>query len=237
MNLNNARNRIRENLEHFGVRKSIYDIFVRSINRVVFFKVFNVMRLEQVDPEYLSIEPPLEWRLLDRSQLKDFSQNPECDITPEFLDAAVAKGDECYGVFEGGQLASYGWYSNQPTDTSDDLTLFFNSDYIYMYKGFTHPRYRGQRLHAIGMNLALRKYRKLGYKGLVSYAESNNFSSLKSAYRLGFRDIGRIAVWKFFGRPIIVAGHGCRKFGLFFEASKPTAPIEMPSCSLETADV
>ena len=79
------------------------------------------------------------------------------------------------------------------------MTLHFSPEYVYMYKGFTHPNYRGQRLHAIGMNLALQEYLDRGYRGLVSYIESNNFSSLKSAYRVGYRDFGRVAVWKIFG--------------------------------------
>jgi hypothetical protein len=229
-------NRIRENLEHFGTRKTVYDVVMRSFNRLIFFKIFRAMWLERVDPDYLAIEPPFEWRLLETSQLEEFANNPEYDITEEFLENAIEKGDECYGIVVGPVLASYGWYSHQPTETSDDLTLSFNSEYVYMYKGFTHPQYRGQRLHAIGMNLALREYLNRGFKGLVSYVESTNFSSLKSVYRLGYRDIGCIAVWKLFGRSVIVAGRGCRKFGLCFHPTKPRTQIEMPSDSFETAD-
>jgi hypothetical protein len=237
VNLHNLVNRIRKNLVHFGIRKTIYDIFLRSVNRVVFFKVFHAMWLERVDPEFLTLESPFEWRLLETSQLEEFANNPEYDIKEEFLGSASEKGDECYGVLDGQVLASYGWYSRQPTETSDDLTLSFNSQYVYMYKGFTHPQYRGQRLHAIGMNLALREYLNRGTKGLISYVESNNFSSLKSVYRLGYRDIGCIAVWKLFGRLIIIYSRGCRKYGLCFQPTNPPAQLEMPSDSLETAGV
>jgi hypothetical protein len=106
-----------------------------------------------------------------------------------------------------------------------------------MYKGFTHPQYRGQRLHAVGMNLALREYLNRGYRGLVSYVESNNFSSLKSVYRLGYRDIGSIAVWKAFGRPVMVRSRECRKFGLCFQPTKPSAQLETFSDSFETVGV
>ncbi len=235
MNLQKTAGRVRKTLEQFGVRKTAYDVLLRTINRVAFFKVYRAMVLEEVDQEYLTLEPPMEWRLLDASQLRDFANDPQCDITKAFLDSAIEKGDECLAIFDGQLLASYGWYSRQPTETSDDLTLFFNSEYVYMYKGFTHPEYRGKRLHAIGMNLALREYLSRGYKGLVSYVESNNFSSLKSVYRLGYQDIGLIAAWKLLGRPTIVASRGCRKFDLCFRPTEPRAEIAVPAELLETA--
>jgi hypothetical protein len=228
---------IRKDLAYFGVRKTVYDIFLRSVNRVVFIKVFNAILLERVDPEYSAIEPPLEWRLLNTSQLEEFANNPEYDITEEFLASAIEKGDECFGVFVGGVLGSYSWCSSQSTENSDGLTVSFNSEYAYVYKGFTHLQYRGQHLHAIGMTLALREYLSRGYKGLVAYVESNNFSSLKSFYHLGHRDIGCIVVWKLFGWPIIVARRGCRKVGICFEPTKSPEQMEMSSDSHETADV
>jgi hypothetical protein len=226
VSLQKLNDRIRKNLEHFGIRETIYDVFLRGINCVVFFKVFKAMSLERVDPEYLIIEPPFEWRQLDRMELEEFAHRPEYDMPQEFLDSAIEKGDECFGVVVDDVLASYGWYSRQPTETSDDLIVSFNSAYVYMYKGFTHPQYRGQRLHAIGMNLALREYLNRGCRGLVSYVESNNFSSLKSVYRLGYRGIGSIAAWKVFGQTLVVASRKCRDFGFCFVPAKATLQTE-----------
>jgi hypothetical protein len=238
VSLQKLANRIRLNLEHFSTRETAYDVFLRSINRVVFLKVFKAISLEGFNPEHVIIEPPFEWRQLDRMQLQEFASSAEYDMPQEFLDSAIAKGDECYGVVVGEVLASYGWYSRQPTETSDDLMVSVNSDYVYMYKGFTHPRYRGQRLHAIGMSLALREYLNLGYKGLVSYVESNNFSSLKSVYRLGYRDIGTIAACKIFGRTIIVASRKCRDFGFCFAPVRASSQAEaLSSEAPETVDV
>ena len=85
-----------------------------------------------------------------------------------------------------------------------------------MYKGYTAARHRGHRLHAIGMVRALQHYLTLGYEGLVSYVESNNFSSLRSVYRMGYFDFGTIQVVRLFGRYITRASAGCRDwdFGL-----------------------
>jgi hypothetical protein len=86
-----------------------------------------------------------------------------------------------------------------------------------MYKGFTHTRYRGQRLHAIGMMAALEASRADGSGGLVSYVESNNFSSLRSCGRMGYRDFGWIAFARARDRYWIRASAGCREYGFRLE--------------------
>jgi GNAT superfamily N-acetyltransferase len=216
MNLNSIRGLIRKDIEYFGPVKTFCDLLVRAINRVVFFKILKGIKVEAVNPDYLETDQDFQWQFLSKVQLEELADNPDHDIDASFVQAALDKGDECYGAIDGQVLASYGWYSNKPTETSDELTLHFASEYIYMYKGFTHPKYRGKRLHAIGMNRALREYKNQGYKGLISYVEANNFSSLKSAYRMGYQDFGRIVILKTGTRPFIYASPGCREYDFCF---------------------
>jgi L-amino acid N-acyltransferase YncA len=82
-----------------------------------------------------------------------------------------------------------------------------------MYKGFTHPNYRGQRLHAIGMTMALDHYLNQGYRGLVSWVEANNIRSLRSCYRMGYRHFGEIYVVKIFRKYLILCSKGCEDYG------------------------
>jgi ribosomal protein S18 acetylase RimI-like enzyme len=234
MHLRAIGNRIRDDFRYFGIRKTVYDLFFRAVNRFTFFKIFRIICLENVHPKYQIVEPPFEWGLLDKSQLEKLTRCPDYDITEDFLASAIERGDQCYGIRDGRVMASYAWYSRQPTQTSDDLTVYFSSEYVYMYKGFTHPQYRGQRLYAIGLNLAMREYLARGYKGLVLYVESNNFSSLKSVQRLGYQRIGCVTVWKPFGWPIIHTGGGCRKFGLFLRPTKRTGQTVIAADHLET---
>jgi hypothetical protein len=137
-----------------------------------------------------------------------------------FLDGALAKGDACYGILDGANLAAYGWYATTPTAIDPpDLRLHFNPEYVYMYKGFTHTRYRGQRLHAVGMTKALGAYLARGYKGMVSYVEANNFASLKSVYRMGYTDFGRITLARLAGRYLARSSQGCAPYGFRVEPS------------------
>jgi hypothetical protein len=95
-----------------------------------------------------------------------------------------------------------------------------------MYKGYTHPKYRGRRLHAIGMTRALQAYQERAYKGLISYVESNNYSSLKSVYRMGYVDFGRIYVARIFGRYYLWATPGCRAFGFELRSGPATTSTQ-----------
>lgn len=137
---------------------------------------------------------------------------------------ALARGDECYGIFHGDTLAAYGWYSHQPTPLEPDLILHFSDQYVYMYKGFTHQRYRGEGLHAIGMTLALQDYLARGFKGLVSIVESNNFSSLKSVVRMGYGQFGSVYAMKILGRYVTYGTRGCEKFGLYVKQMSESLP-------------
>jgi hypothetical protein len=102
-----------------------------------------------------------------------------------------------------------------------------------MYRGFTHPGYRGQRLHAIGMTMALAAYRARGFKGLVSCVDVRNDASLKSCYRMGYHDFGAIYVMtlgrlfglrhppgRFLRYPIIHCTPGCKAFGFWLERER-----------------
>ena len=214
----NAIHRVRSNLEHFGWTDTIHDVALKAANQVMLVKVIKAVAVNRVDPAFLEVPAPYRAMFLDEPVLRHFALDPETGLPPEFLDEALAKGDECYGFIDDrGDLAAYGWYARTSTRIDPpDLRLRFSGRHVYMYKGYTARRHRGHRLHAIGMVRALQHYLELGYEGLVSYVESNNFSSLRSVYRMGYFDFGTIQVVKVFGRYLTRASAGCREweFGL-----------------------
>jgi|GEM_PF-603156 len=207
----------------FGVRRRVaqelYDLALRGINLITVFKILRAVTIGRADPEFTQCPESYRSSFLTTEMLRKFALNPENGMSERFIEEALSKGDECYGICDGHQLASYGWYSFRPTRIDPpDLQLRFSSEYVYMYKGFTHVRYRGQRLHAIGMTLALQHYLDRGYRGLVSYVESNNFDSLKSVSRMGYEEFGSIYLVKAFGRYLTHRSRGCQSFGFAVEA-------------------
>ena len=228
MSLNSAWKTIRQDVEHFGLAKTVYDLCFRTINRFVYFKILKAMKIEEANPDYLETEARFRWQFFTMVQLRELSRTPEYDLNEDSLERSLENGDACYGAMDGDVLACYSWYSNEPTEAAHGLTLHFDSDYIYMYKAFTNPAYRGKRLHSVAMNRALRDYLHRGFKGLVGIIESNNFSSLNSVYRIGYQDFGRLFVLKIGEYPLLWASRGCREQGFYLSKSKP-APAAQPA--------
>ncbi|MCY1401429.1 hypothetical protein D3C76_1081430 [compost metagenome] len=206
-----SQKKIRQN----GVSNTAHQLLLKTVNSVFLLKILRGITLQKVDPKFLDYPLHFKPMFLSEELLRHYAKDPVNEMSDSFIDEVLAKGDECFGIFDGEVLASYGWYSRQPTHIDPpEMFLHFSSSYVYMYKGFTHHNYRGQRLHAIGMNLALKHYLEQGYKGLVSYVESSNFDSLKSCYRLGYIDVGSIYLFRLFGRYQRFTSKGCEPYKL-----------------------
>jgi hypothetical protein len=206
------------NTKNVGLPKALADIAIRAANRVAFFKVIKGIRIDTVDPAFLDCDQKYRGTFLDERMLRHFADDPKNELRHDFLDEALAKGDECYGFLAGAALAAYGWYSSKPTDVDFlGLRLRFSDQYVYMYKGFTATDHRGQRLHAIGMTRALEVYLARGYRGIVSCVEWNNFASLKSCYRMGYHPFGNIAIAGRGKHYVLRHDNGCRDYGFRLE--------------------
>jgi hypothetical protein len=216
---------LRDSVDRVGVAGTLHDLGLRAANRVMVLKILRLMSIERANPAFAACPAGYRAMFLTEPMLRDFGRDAVNEMPEAFLDEALAKGDECFGLLAQGRLAAYGWYSSGPTRIDPpDLILHPGGRHIYMYKGFTHVKHRGRRLHAIGMTLALQDYLKRGFNGLVSYVESNNFNSLKSTVRMGYEIFGTIAVLKAFGVHCTRASAGCRARGVRLEPAVTAAP-------------
>jgi hypothetical protein len=208
-------------LKRQGAMNTAHALAMRAVNAVVSFKILKGVTIEQPDADYLAAPATYDAGFLPDSALRAFAADPATEMSPAFVEATLVKGDQCYAICDGPNLAAYGWYATSPTTAgSPDLLLHFDAGYVYMYKGFTDPRYRGQRLHAIGMTRALQEYRRRGYRAMVSYVESTNFDSLKSCYRMGYKVFGSIFVIRLFGRHFAFSSPGCAAYGFRLEIAR-----------------
>jgi hypothetical protein len=216
---------LQRNIGRFGASKALYDLALRALNRGLFFKILKGLRVTAVDPDYLNCDDKYRFIPLDEGTLKRFAGASEYELTETFIYQALEKGDECQGILCGDRLVSYAWYSNKPTSIDpEDLVIHFDSEFKYMYKCFTHVDFRGKWLNAVGMTRALKKYRDAGYRGLIAYVESNNFSSLKSLRRIGFEDFGEIYIARFIGKYLIGSTSGCKDYRFGVEVMRPLYP-------------
>ena len=196
-----------------GLSNTVHAFALQALNAIVPFKILRGVYVDRADPAYLTCPGSYKPGFLSAKALQDYADDPATEISPRFVEEAGRGGDQCYAICDGERLAAYGWYSTRPTSIGlPGLLLHFAPGYVYMYKGFTDARYRGKRLHAIGMTMALEHYLARGFRGIVSYVESTNFDSLKSCYRMGYRVFGSVAVVRLFGRYFAFSTPGCKAF-------------------------
>lgn len=213
-------------LERHGAGVLFHLLWVRLINHLVPFKILRGVHVAKPDPAFLAAPPHYTPSFLARHELEHFADDAATELSRAFVNEALRNGGECYAIRDGQTLAAYGWYSTRPTPIHPpELVLHFDDSHVYMYKGFTDKRYRGQRLHAIGMTRALQHYRDAGYRGIVSYVESTNFDSLKSCFRMGYAVFGSVYVVRIFGRYFAWASPGCDAFGFRVTSRDPRAVI------------
>ncbi|HHL71866.1 MAG TPA: GNAT family N-acetyltransferase [Bacteroidetes bacterium] len=199
-------------------------------NKVAYLKILRGMTLEtsHIAMPFSAVPADYQARMLPAEKMQPWSERPEYNLSQSFLELAGSKGDRCLAIFHGEQLAAYGWYSDQPTRFSKRYHLTFDNRWMYMYRGYTHPDFRGQRLHAHGMAEAARQFTDAGYLGLISYVEANNFASLRSCQRLGYRTFGSIYVFELgqrFSRVFQTASCSSYGFGLIPSKDLPALNI------------
>jgi len=216
-------NKLTSTIERHGFLNFCKLLSLRMFAKVVDLNVLNFMTLdlEDVDPKFLEENPKFVFRVLQREEALRFAALEETNLSLKVVEEAFTKGDRIYGLLDGDRLASYGFYSEGITGITDDLSLVFGPGYVYMSTGYTLPDYRGERLHGIGMARSLAAYKEEDRKALISFVDASNLDSLKSVYRLGYKDIGKAIYFKLFGKYHVFHTGRCRDYGV---RVVPTAP-------------
>lgn len=205
--------KITSKVSRYGPAATLHISAMKALNLVIECEILRGVYVEQPNAAFLQCPANYKAGFLAAHQLRAYAKDPATCLSDEFLDEALARNDACFAIRDGETLAAYGWYSRGPTPIDADLELNFSPEYVYMYKGFTDERYRSQRLHGIGMTMALNHYLAAGYKGLVSYVESTNYSSLRSCFRMGYKILGSLYVLKMFGHRFTFTSPSCARFG------------------------
>jgi hypothetical protein len=215
MDMRKAAAYVGDHVQKYGVGATLHDLGCRALNLAVQFQILKGMtvRVEDVQDASLFEARGFEARFAGEDELERYAHDGAHDLSLEFLREACARGDRCYALFDGKALAAYGWYSNLPTAIDAHFVLHFNPAYTYMYKGYTAPAYRGKRLHAVAMCGALRSVTEEGRKGLVSWVFSNNFASLRSVMRMGYRIFGDVYVLRAGKLCFSFSTPGCGDYG------------------------
>ena len=181
----------------FGLRAALAGLVDRLANRLVDLKVAHVvwLEVERLD-DSLQPDPGLTFRFLSAAEVRGFSADPQNWLDPALGDGIEAGTNLCFAALSGDRLAAFGWYAlgRIEAEHSGGTPLAYPPNAAYMYHGFTHPDFRGRRLHGLIMGLGLRALETYGVTRLVSTVEWTNWASLRSCFRLGYISLGRTVV-------------------------------------------
>jgi hypothetical protein len=215
------------NLKHFGLMRTVYDVLIRGLSHFLFFKILKVIRLPEVSGTY-HLPEKYDYKEISPEQFQAIALNREYEIPHRLVQEMSQRGNICYGIFDNGVLANYVLMYSSSARITEDLIVCFDSSYGYLCNTFTHPQFRGEHLSSIGVALASNQFFGRGFQELLAYVESHNFSSLKSLYRIGWRDVDTIYVVRLLGRYFIRTGSACRRYGFRVEVI-PEAATELPA--------
>ncbi|MGQ0546720.1 MAG: hypothetical protein ACT4P3_15510 [Betaproteobacteria bacterium] len=136
----------------------------------------------------------LSCRQLGAEELRACAADPAYELGARFADEAEARGDCCIGVFAGAKLVSYSFNSRLATHIDADFVFRFPERWVYHFKAFTLPEWRGQHLHRCQIPRVVESFAATPrFQGLVTLVVRSNYASLASFRRLHFRPAFRFA--------------------------------------------
>jgi hypothetical protein len=153
---------------------------------------------------------PIAVRQLQRSEIQRYSYEAVYNFSLRFLKGIASRDDLCFGAFAGDKLVSYCFFAAMPTDIDADLRFHFPQRWIYVYKAFTHPAWRGRRLQQQVFLRALPGVS--GWlsglsqpAGFVTLVMTDNVPSLSAFARLGFTPFESFRVLRVRSRPRLLS--------------------------------
>lgn len=143
--------------------------------------------------------PGVQIRAVERSELARLSAAGLSGISQKFLRGIDRTPDACFGAFAGEALVSYVFFAPaSPIAIDARLQFAFPADWIYVYKAFTQPAWRGKRLLHQVLTHAMTR---MGPHRFVTLVVAGNQASRKAFERCGFRPTQRFPVWRVLSRP------------------------------------
>ena len=204
---------VTEIVKHHGILKAVPYAFCRLLQRFVIFDWTHVMIKDVTAVEYGDSNLEVECRFLTEDEVREFARDATNEIDPILADRLKHGYDFCFGGLVDGELAGYCWLALHSIEAEHNrsgesplsgVAFSYPENCAFRYKGFTHPRFRGQRIYqTIGTEASL-AMQELGVQYVISTAEAVNYAALKSSYRCGFRKVGncviagageRVGVW------------------------------------------
>jgi GNAT superfamily N-acetyltransferase len=182
----------------------------RGLHRPLEFHAFHALRLvPRTGPAAPPSPSDLEVGFVGPDVLRRAASDRAAGLDPAEVDAALERGEECFGAWSSGVLVSHAWFAPGWTHLRSGVFVRFDAPYAYCRWAFTRPEHRGRCLHGAIKRRALDAFARRGIRGVLSFVDVVNFESLNSAARVGCRRVGLLLTYVLAGRRAVWASPGC----------------------------
>jgi len=166
------------------------------------------------------LPPDMQVELLDRETLIRAARDEALELSNEFIERALARGDVACGAIHGGRLIAYLWRTSAVTPHRDGLWVRVTPPYHYGYKGFTHPQYRGQHINSAISFASDAYFLERGFTHLAGFVDPRNTASLATGARKGLAVVGYAGYAMWFGRCFPFRTRQVAKIGFEFTRAR-----------------
>jgi hypothetical protein len=226
--LNRVVRRLVEHGRRYGVVAVVDLLLDHLVYRVIGIDVQQVVWLDAAHLRLTRLDPRFTFRFLSADEVRTFAADPSNEFTATAAERAAAGRALCFAALDGQRLAAYCWYAL----ASPDAKHVYPADVACMADGFTHPDYRGQRLHGTAKVVALQQLADRGVRKLLSLAHWTNRASLRSSARIGCIGLGRLLVISLGSRTVMITPRRARNLGVRFRPAPAPPPERMASSSV-----
>jgi len=205
---------LRADVRRWGWNRSLLIRVISILRRYAGVHLYRINVRSLVGP---SPEPHLPTgitvRIVPPEELLRAADDPDLDLSLDFVRDALARGDMAFGAFEGDRLVGYTWRTFTAAPDRNGLWARVSHPYQYSYKGFTRPSHRRKRIHVAITSFADAHLLRSGYTFEVGYTEIDNFAAVGVAHFLGRRRIGYGGYVQWFGRSVPFRTPAVRRIG------------------------
>jgi GNAT superfamily N-acetyltransferase len=155
------------------------------------------LRLPGVD------DAAFDFHFLSSDELRRLGDDAALGLAPAMAQRVAQGNDFCFAAMHGDNLASYAWFAldsieaehNRGAQPHSGVAVSFPTNVAFLYKGFTHPDYRGRKLHGEVIGRALVELAPLGIEAVLSTTDWTNRAARRALAGIGFVELGLCYRW------------------------------------------
>lgn len=178
-------------------------IAYRAARKVMTLDVTAVVWLERSRLRLPDVGGEFTFRLLSASDARALADDPANDIPGTMADRLHGDRDFCLAAFSADRLASYAWFAvgsieaehHRGPQPKSGVAVSFPSTVAFMYKGFTHPDFRGRKLYGAVVGHGLVGLKSCGVQSVLSTMDWTNTPARLALGRIGFEELGFCWRW------------------------------------------